>query len=134
MSGTAAPAPPMAGDIEGALAEVSVPAYALDSRGIVRWENAAAQKLVGKARGRQFTTLVAPEQQLEVREAFAHNVLGAKGAKDAKVELKRADGSRVPVEICSAPLRDGKRVVGMFGLATRMHKPIAPRVTPHLTP
>ena len=134
MSGAAAPALARVGDIEGALAEVDVPAYALDAHGIIRWENAAAQRLVGDARGRQFTSLVAPEQQQEVRETFARNVLAAHGVKDAKVELQRGDGSRVRVEVCSAPLRDGKRVVGMFGLATRTHEPTPPRAKPHLTP
>jgi PAS domain S-box-containing protein len=134
MSSVANPVSAMPGNVEGALQEVDVPAYAVDAHGIVRWENTAALRLVGDARGRQFTSLVAPEQQREARETFARNVLRAQGVKDAKVELQRRDGSRVKVEICSAPLRDGKRVVGMFGLATRTNKPIPPRVQPHLTP
>jgi hypothetical protein len=50
---------------------------------------------------------------------FSRNVLGAHGVKDATVELQGRDGRRLNVEVSSAPLRDGHRVVGMFGLATR---------------
>jgi len=124
----------MVGDVEVALEEVDVPAYAIDSYGIVRWQNPAALRLIGDARGRQFTSVVVPEQHLEAREKFKRNMLGGRGVKDGKVELQRKDGSRVKVEVCSAPLRQGHRVVGMFGLATRTHEPTPPRIQPHLTP
>ena len=124
----------MVGDVEVALEEVDVPAYAIDSYGIVRWQNPAALRLVGDARGRQFTSVLVPEQHLEAREKFRRNMLSARGVKDAKVELQRKDGGRVKVEVCSAPLREGHRVVGMFGLATRTHEPTPPRIKPHLTP
>lgn len=124
----------MVGDIEGALEEVDVPAYAIDSFGIIRWQNTAAVKVIGDARGRQFTSVVAPEQKLEARETFTRNVLGGHGVKDRKIELQREDGSSVEVEICSAPLREGHRVVGMFGLATRTREPTPPRTELHLTP
>lgn len=122
------------GDAEDALANVDVPAYAIDTFGIIRWQNAAAQRLVGDARGRQFTSVVVPEQSLEARESFTRNVLSARGVKDAQVGLLRPDGGRVKVEICSAPLREGQRVVGMFGLATRVREPTPQRIHPHLTP
>ena len=124
----------MVGDIEGALEEVDVPAYAIDSFGIIRWQNTAAVKMIGDARGRQFTSVVVPEQKLEARETFTRNVLGGHGVKDRKIELQRDDGSSVEVEICSAPLREGHRVVGMFGLATRTNEPTPPRTELHLTP
>ena len=121
------------GDVEGALEEVDVPAYAIDVHGIVRWQNSAARRLLGDVRGRRFTSVVVPERQLEARETFTRNVLGAQGVKDARVELQGRDGRRVQVEVCSAPLREGHRVVGMFGLATRTHEPTPPRIKPHLT-
>jgi DNA-binding CsgD family transcriptional regulator len=128
------PAPPMLGDIEDALEAIDVPAYAIDTSEIVRWQNAAALRLVGDARGRRFTSVIVPEQSLEARETFTRNVIGAQGVKDAPVELLRPDGQRVKVEICSAPLREGERVVGMFGMATQVHAPTPERVHPHLTP
>jgi PAS domain S-box-containing protein len=121
------------GDVEGALEEVDVPAYAIDVHGIVRWQNPAARRLVGDVLGRRFTSVVVPERQLEARETFTRNIVGARGVKDAKFELLGRDGRRVNVEICSAPLRDEGRVVGMFGLATRTEEPTPPRIKPHLT-
>ena len=130
-----ASAPSILDNVETTLEEVDVPAYALDTFGIVRWLNPAAMRLFGDARGRQFTSVVVPEQSLEARETFTRNVLGARGVKDTPLSLVRADGSRVDVEICSAPLREGERVVGMFGLATRHDEPAGPSTSaPHLTP
>jgi DNA-binding CsgD family transcriptional regulator len=131
---TVAPARPIPGDVQRALADMDVPAYAIDTLGVVRWQNDASIRLVGDARGRQFTTVVAHEQTLEAREVFTRNVLGAQGVTDKKVDLLRPDGQRVPVEICSAPLLEGGRVVGMFGLATRVQEPVPPRTNRHLTP
>jgi DNA-binding CsgD family transcriptional regulator len=131
---TVVSAPPIPGDVQRALADMDVPAYAIDTLGVVRWQNAASIRLVGDARGRQFTTVISPQQALEARETFTRNILGAQGTKDAAVELVQPDGKRVKVEICSAPLLDEHRVVGMFGLATRVREPTPPPKHPHLTP
>ena len=131
---SSAPASAILGDVETALEEVDVPAYAISKDGIVRWLNPAAKRLVGDVRGRQFTSVVAREQSLEARETFTRNVLGAHGVKDAKLDVLRTDGRHVKVEICSAPLREDGRVVGMFGLATRLHEPTPPHTHPSLTP
>jgi hypothetical protein len=92
-----------------------VPAYAIDTLGIVRWQNAVSIRLVGDARGLRFTTVVAPQQALEARETFTRNILGAHGVKDARVELVQPDGRRVKVEICSAPLLDAIGSSGCSG-------------------
>jgi DNA-binding CsgD family transcriptional regulator len=131
---TVAPARAIPGDVQGALADLDMPAYAIDTLGVVRWQNAASIRLVGDARGRQFTTVISPQQALEARETFTRNILGAQGVKDATVELVQPDGRRVKVEICSAPLLDDHRVVGMFGLATRVREPTPPPAHTHLTP
>jgi hypothetical protein len=44
------------------LDHVNVPSYLIDTRGIIRWVNHAGERLVGDVRGRQFTTVVAPEE------------------------------------------------------------------------
>ena len=128
------PASSILDDVENTLEDLDVPAYAIDTFGIVRWQNSAARRLVGDVRGRQFTSAIVPEDSLKARETFTRNVLGAHGVKDAQFEVLRSDGSRVKVEICSAPLKENHRVVGMFGLATRLHEPTPPRTHPHLTP
>ena len=64
------------GDVEQALAGVGVPSYVLDTTGIVRWINPAAERLLGDVRGRHFTSVVAPEDSRRARELFTRKVLG----------------------------------------------------------
>ena len=52
------------GDVEAALESINVPSYVVDKSGVVRWLNKAARRLVGDVRGRQFTSVVAPEETL----------------------------------------------------------------------
>ena len=47
------------GDLEGAIAGVSFPAYVIDSDGVIRWINDAARELVGDGEGQELTRLVA---------------------------------------------------------------------------
>jgi hypothetical protein len=49
------------GDVEDAVARVRVPAYVIDPRGIIRWLNPAARKLVGDVRSQHFTSVVASD-------------------------------------------------------------------------
>ena len=122
------------GDLEEALQSVSVPSYVIDVTGIIRWVNPAAERLVGDCRGRQFTSVVAPEDTRRARELFAQKVAGTKRVTDASGVLIDADGDRVDVEISSVPLRRGHRVIGVFGqiphwTETPPHIP-HPRLTP----
>ncbi len=128
-----APGMPVGADIEKALESVGVPSYVLDETGVVRWMNAAAERLVGDVRGRLFTSVVAPEDSRRARELFSRKMLGTSPATEATGVLISTAGTRVPVEISSAPLMDGERVVGVFGLFEGRpdDTPIAP---PHLTP
>jgi PAS domain S-box-containing protein len=121
------------GDLEQALGDVGVPSYVLDTTGVVRWLNPAAEQLVGDVRGRQFTSVVAPEDNRRARELFARKVLG-KSPTEATGVLVSSTGTRVAVEISSVPLMSGERVVGVFGLFEGHpdDTPAAPH--PHLTP
>ena len=85
ISDTSVMAPGMSagGDIEQALERVGVPSYVLDTTGVVRWINPAAERLVGDVRGRQFTSVVAPEDRQRARELFARKVHGLSQATDA---------------------------------------------------
>ena len=122
------------GDVEQALSTIGVPSYVLDTTGIVRWINRAAERLVGDVRGRQFTSVVAPEDSRRARDVFTRKVLGTAPATDTTGVLVSTGGTRVPVEISSVPLMSGERVVGVFGLFEERldHGPTAP--PPHLTP
>src|SRR5881394_4447950 len=103
------------GDLRAALERVSVPAYVIDPTGVIRWVNDAAKRLVGDVRGRQFTSVVAPEETRRSREVFAKNIAGPGRAQDSQVVVMGADGQRVGVELSSVPLRQGDRVIGVFG-------------------
>ena len=122
------------GDIEDALENVNVPAYVIDVTGVIRWINPAARRLVGDVRGRQFTSVVAPEDRRLAKELFAKKVLGTAAVTDADAVLFDAYGDRVPVEISSVPLKSGERVIGVFGHvlprpgeATPPHAALTPR-------
>ena len=104
------------GDVEQALESVGVPSYVLDTSGVVRWLNPAAERLVGDVRGRHFTSVVAPEDSRRARELFSRKVIGTAPATDATGVLVSTTGSRVAVEISAVPLMSGETVVGVFGL------------------
>jgi PAS domain S-box-containing protein len=120
--------------VEDALESVSVPSYALDATGIVRWINPAAERLVGDVRGRHFTSVVVPEDRARAREVFSQKVLGSAAATDVHTALMRTDGRRIAVEISSVPLRSGERVVGVFGLLSGTLDEEPGEAHPRLTP
>ena len=101
--------------LDDVLEHVNVPSYLIDSTGIIRWLNQAARNVVGDVRGRQFTSVVAPEETRRARELFARKVIGAERVTDANVVVVRDDGARIGVEVSSVPLFDGEHVIGVFG-------------------
>src|SRR5437763_14311734 len=104
-------------DIEGALEPINVPAYVIDKHGIIRWVNPAGRRVVGDVRGRQYTSVCAPEETRRAREVFAQNGVG--GAKVTDVEGVRlaANGERSKVETSCVPLYPGGHIVGALGAA-----------------
>jgi hypothetical protein len=54
---------------------------------VIRWLNAAALGIVGDVRGRQFTTVVAPEDRRLSSELFAQKVAGTVPVTDAELVL-----------------------------------------------
>ena len=122
------------GDVEVALESINVPSYVIDRTGIIRWLNSAARRLVGDVRGRQFTSIVAPEETRRSREIFAQNIAGPHKARDSQVVLIGPDGDRLGVEVSSVPLLQGDHVIGVFGQVADVDE-VPPRPPhPHLTP
>jgi PAS domain S-box-containing protein len=119
-------------DIESALEGVSVPSYCIDTEGIVRWANPAAQRLVGDVVGKQFTAVIAPQDVRRARELFARKIAGKAEVTDAEVVLVGEHGE-VCVEVSSVPLRRGGHVIGVFGLLVP-DTPEPRQPHPHLTP
>ena len=111
-----------------------MPSYVIDVAGVIRWLNPAAEQLVGDCRGRQFTSVVAPEERRRSREVFAQKVAGTKQVTDAAVVLIDPDGDRLDVELSSVPLRRGHRVIGVFGQIPHWEEEPRSVPHPHLTP
>lgn len=122
------------GDIQGALEDVSVPSYMVDRFGVIRWLNPAAEALVGDVRGRQQSSVVAPEYAREAKESFTRKVLGTERSTDDTVVVLGPDGERIQVQISAVPLYDGGRIVGVFGLVPHRESTAPPEPHPHLTP
>src|SRR4029078_1190352 len=87
------------GEVERALEGVAVPSYVLDTTGIVRWINPAAERLLGDVRGRHFPSVVGPEDSHRAREAFSRKVLGSAPATETTGVLISTTGRRVDVEL-----------------------------------
>ncbi len=122
-------------DVEEALEALNVPSYVLDATGVIRWLNPAARRLVGDCRGRQFTSVVAPEDRRRARDIFAQKVVGNRVATDTTGVIIGLEGERLDCEVSAVRLTRGGHVVGVFGqlphwtVETREESP-----HPHLTP
>ncbi len=130
----AASAAGIPGDVQGALEDVAVPSYIVDRFGVIRWLNPAAEELVGDVRGRQQSSVVAPEYAREAKESFTRKVLGTERSTDDTVVVLGPDGERIRVQISAVPLYDGGRIVGVFGLVPQRESTAPPEPHPHLTP
>ena len=119
---------------EELLEHVNVPSYRIDRTGVVRWVNEAARRIVGDVRGRQFVSVVAPEETRRARELFARKIVGTARVTDAPVVLIGKDGKRVAVEVSSVPVYDGEHVVGVFGQVSDIVEQPHPHPELHLTP
>ena len=122
------------GDVTAALESVNVPSYMIDPTGVIRWVNPAAQRLVGDVRGRQFTSVVGPEDTRRAREQFARKIAGTAQVTDAEAVLLGADGERISVDISSVPLMQGHRCVGVFGQLANVEEAEEHPLPAHLTP
>jgi PAS domain S-box-containing protein len=121
-------------EIEDALERVRVPAYVIDKHGVVRWVNSAAEKIVGDVRGKQLTSVVAPEEKRRAREIFYRNLTGPPEGSDNKGVVLGASGERVGVELSAVPLKQGGHVIGVFGQVTHVDKGESPAPPASLTP
>jgi PAS domain S-box-containing protein len=124
----------MGGDVEEALERVNVPSYVIDRAGVMRWMNEAARRRIGDQVGRQFTSVVAPEDTRRAQDNFARKVVGNREVTDETLRVVDAKGDHLSVEISSVPLRRGEHIVGVFGLVTDVVE--EPHMHPelHLTP
>jgi PAS domain S-box-containing protein len=106
--------------LQPALEDVAFPAYIIDRAGRLRWLNKAAIDLVGDARGRLATSVVAPADRPAVQERIARKLLGARRT-DFSTSLTTPDGRVVTVDVSSVPLRSRQgTIAGIFGLMYKL--------------
>jgi PAS domain S-box-containing protein len=107
----------LSGDVLQALDAVQLLAFVVDHQRRVRWQNAAATRIVGDLRGKLDRSIFAPEDLARVREAFARKQMGALHT-EYEATLLRSDGTRVQVAVTSVPLkRADRKMIGSFALA-----------------
>jgi PAS domain S-box-containing protein len=121
-------------EVAHALEHLNIPSYLIDPAGVIRWVNLAASRLVGDVEGRQFTSVVAPEETRRARELFARKLLGSPDSTDNSVVLVGDNGQRIAVELSSVPLTRGDRVIGVFGQISDLVEEPQPHPELHLTP
>jgi PAS domain S-box-containing protein len=105
-------------DVLDGLERVGLPAYLVDRDGRIQWLNDAFLSLVGDARGRLLSSLVAPDHVQRSREQLARKLVGGRGRTDFEIDLIDRSGGRTAISVSSVPVRHGGAVVGVFGVAT----------------
>jgi PAS domain S-box-containing protein len=120
-------------DLLDTVERLSIPSYAIDRQGIIRWLNPAARALAGDVVGRPFTEVVALEYRGRAREQFLRKLHG-NDATDFELEIADAHGRRVLADVSSVTVRDQRRVVGVFGLLQPIRARESTEAAPSLTP
>ena len=121
-------------DLENALERVNLPAFFVDEKGRVRWQNAAADALVGHKVGSHYATGLAPEYVNEAARAFSRKLLGNEGSVDREWVIVAADGARIRVVTSGVPIAAGDRVVGVLSFVRVVGTVERQPAPAHLTP
>ena len=120
--------------MQDALERVRVPAYLIDRHGIIRWLNPAAEAIVGDVRGRQVSSVFAPEDRQRGHELFLRNLMGPSQGSDNRGVFLDTNGERITMEVSGVPLKDGDHVIGVFGQVKDVEENRPAPVHPQLTP
>jgi PAS domain S-box-containing protein len=111
----------LSGDLHGALVELPIPTFILDTSGQVRWLNAAAVTAFGDQRGMHYTAVVASEGRRVAEDQFARKVTGTVRATAYEATVVTRDGERFVADIDTVRLEDHGHVVGVFGVIELEH-------------
>ena len=113
-------------DLERALMDVGVMAYAIDRDGLIFWQNHAHRRVIGEAHGSHFSEYVVPEDRRRAQEAFVSKVVGNVPSTQYAVDVQAIAG-RVRLEVNSVPLLRDEQVVGVLVLVANPPLPAPPR-------
>jgi DNA-binding CsgD family transcriptional regulator len=90
--------------------------------------------MVGDQTGRQFTSVVAPEETHRARDLFARKLIGNVEVTEGTFSVVDTAGTHLSVEISSVPLRRGEHVIGVFGQVSDVAQEPQPHPELLLTP
>jgi PAS domain S-box-containing protein len=102
-------------DVERALEAINVPAYVIDSHGIIRWVNPAGKQIMGDVTGGSPPPCARPRRRAAREKCSPSKIAGTAKVTDAEVVLIQEDGERVGVEVSSVPLHSGGQIICVFG-------------------
>jgi DNA-binding CsgD family transcriptional regulator len=92
-----------------------VPLFAVSRDRVVIWENAAAREITGGMRSQLYLRALAPESRPQIERDFAQSLLSSGAPEDREIAMLRPDGSRLRVEMSSAPVEVDGYIMGFFG-------------------
>jgi DNA-binding CsgD family transcriptional regulator len=116
-------------DITGALEQLPVRSFVIDTDGVVRWQNEASRKALGDWTGRKWLEVVSENQTQEVQD-FVRHMLCSGDPAEVTFDVRDPEGGTMRREISAAPLREGGAVVGLFGVSVPIPTQGAPTTPP----
>jgi PAS domain S-box-containing protein len=108
-------------DVLALLDDLEVIPYTADREGRITWIGGAVVKLLGyspaEILGREPTLFVAGDGLEQVRKQLHRKLNGGAKRTVYEVTALAKDGSRVPLQVVSAPLLEDGKIIGVRGLA-----------------
>jgi DNA-binding CsgD family transcriptional regulator len=118
-------------DITAALDELGFDAFLIDGEGIIRWQNQASLARLGEWVGRRWSELIpvkiSASQADELDEVWNQFLFSGEPA-EFSIDVTEPNGEVARHDVSAAPVRDGKTVVGFFGVAAPRPNAHHPRV------
>ena len=112
---------PVMRDVLALLDDLEVIPYTADREGRITWIGGAVLKLLGyspaEILGREPTLFVADDGLEQVREQLQRKLNGGAKRTVYEVTALAKDGSRVPLQVVSAPLLEDGKIIGVRGVA-----------------
>jgi PAS domain S-box-containing protein len=112
---------PVMRDVLALLDDLEVIPYTADREGRITWIGGAVLKLLGyspaEILGREPTLFVAGDGLEQVREQLQRKLIGDAKRTVYEVTALAKDGSRVPLQVVSAPLFEDGKIIGVRGVA-----------------
>src|SRR2546425_3091140 len=112
---------PVMRDVLALLDDLEVIPYTADREGRITWIGGAVVKLLGyspaEILGREPALFVAGDGLEQVRDQLQRKLIGDAKRTVYEVTALAKDGSRVPLQVVSAPLFEDGKIIGVRGVA-----------------